>query len=328
MAQWLLILTLLAACLASAPAQAQTTPRWEMATEYPASNISGEGIATFARLITERAAGRLTIAPSFDNASGVTAAQMVDAVRTGRIQAADAFAGPMEKIDPIFAISSLPFLVHSVDDAKRLATLARPRYRDVLAQHGSHLLYITIWPPTGLWSKRPVAAPADLQGLTLRAYDPNSAAVMKQAGANAENLPFNEAIAKLKTGHLEAILSSGDGGAGRRLWDDLPHFTAINYAIPVSIAFVQSAAHDALPPDIRTIVDRAALDTEAAQWASIATRTEQNYVRMRANKVEIAGDVSPTLRAVFDAAAKATIQAWRNTAGAEATAVLDHLDTP
>ena len=309
------------ALLAFGPANAQA--RWEMTTEYPASNISGEGISTFARLIAERAGGRLVIAPTFDASSGVTAAQMVEAARTGRIQAADAFAGPMQKVDPVFAISSLPFLVHSFGDAKRLAEFARPRYRDALAQHGSHLLYVTIWPSTGLWSKRPVAQPSDLQGLITRAYDPNSAEVMKRAGAVAEYLPFGEAIAQLKAGRLDAILSSGDGGAGRRLWDDLPYFAAINYAIPVSVAFVQAAAYDALPPDVQAIVDKAATDTEAAQWASTPLREEQNYARMRTNKVMIAADVSPELQAVFARAAQATIEVWRRDADPASLAVMN-----
>ena len=322
--QLVIVLGLAAAFLGSMPTYAQV--RWEMTTEYPSSNISGEGVSTFARLIAERAGGRLVISPSFDASSGITAAQMVEAARAGHIQAADAFAGPMEKVDPVFAISSLPFLVRSFDDAKRLSELARPRYRDVLAQHGSHLLYVTIWPSTGLWSKQRVAQPADLHGLMMRTYDSNSAEVMKLAGANAEYLPFGEALAKLKAGRLDAILSSGDGGAGRRLWDDLPNFTAINYAIPVSVAFVQSAAYDALPPDLQGIVDQAARDTEVAQWASTPLREEQNYMRMRANKVAIADDVSPTLRAVFTAAAKATIEAWRKGAGPEALAVLERLE--
>jgi|1186.fasta_scaffold38952_2 TRAP-type C4-dicarboxylate transport system substrate-binding protein len=45
----------------------------------------------------------------------------------------------------------------------------------------------------------------------------------------------------------ELKISSGEmrraaGGAGRKLWDFLPYFTAINYAMPVSIVFVRSEA--------------------------------------------------------------------------------------
>ena len=39
------------ALLAHLPAQAQT--RWEIATEYPANAMPGEGVALFAKLVTE-----------------------------------------------------------------------------------------------------------------------------------------------------------------------------------------------------------------------------------------------------------------------------------
>jgi TRAP-type C4-dicarboxylate transport system substrate-binding protein len=56
----------LVALLAQAPARAQT--HWEIAMEYPANAMPGEGIALFAKLVTERSGGRLTVTPSFDAA--------------------------------------------------------------------------------------------------------------------------------------------------------------------------------------------------------------------------------------------------------------------
>jgi hypothetical protein len=39
-------------------------------------------------------------------------------------------------------------------------------------------------------------------------------------------------VPRLRAGELDAVLSSGDGGAGARLWEVLPHFTALDYASP------------------------------------------------------------------------------------------------
>ena len=64
--------------------------------------------------------------------------------------------------------------------------------------------------------------------------------------------------AALKEHRLNALLTSGDGGVGRRLWEFLPHFTAINYAIPVSIAFVRSETFAALSADMQQKVSAAA----------------------------------------------------------------------
>ena len=51
---------------------------------------------------------------------------MLAAIAEGRVQAGDAFAGALEAKDSIFALPSLPFLVASTADAKRLADIARP----------------------------------------------------------------------------------------------------------------------------------------------------------------------------------------------------------
>src|SRR4051812_25017492 len=163
--------------LAGAPALAQI--KWEMTTEYPATTISGEGVTGFAAFLAEKSKGRLIVNPSYDAAKKVTSGEMVRAINAGTIEAGDAFAGPLEPVDPIFALSSLPFLARSIPDARRLADLARPNYEKALARHGQRLLYLTLWPATGLWSKRPVRVPEDLRSLSIRAYDYNSAEVMR-----------------------------------------------------------------------------------------------------------------------------------------------------
>src|SRR4051812_37151529 len=96
------ILVALLALLVGAPALAQT--KWEMTTEYPASTISGEGITTFAALVAGKSKGRLIVNLSYDAAKKVTSGEMVRAIIAGTIEAGDAFAGPLEPVDPIFAL--------------------------------------------------------------------------------------------------------------------------------------------------------------------------------------------------------------------------------
>ena len=114
-------------------------------------------------------AGKLTIKPSFDAAAGIKSAGMLAAIAEGRVQAGDAFAGSLEAEDPIFALPSLPFLVTSIADAKRLSDIARPYLAAVLEKKGLRLLYLTPWPPSGIWSRTPLKKPSDL----VRPFDPH-----------------------------------------------------------------------------------------------------------------------------------------------------------
>ena len=316
------LMPIIALALSLSPAAlAQTV--WEMPTEYPASAIPGEGVATFAKLVNERSGGRLTINPSFDAAKGIKSAGMVAAVQEGKVAAGDAFAGALGAVNPLFGLSSLPFLATSIEDARRLAEIARPTYAKVFAGYGQRILYTTPWPASGIWSKQPVTSAKDLAGLSIRTYDATSTTVMDNAGAKAMNLSFADAMPKVKDGSVTAVLSSGDGGAGRNLWQFLPHFSEVNYALPISLATVNLAAYEALPADLRAIVDEAAAETERRQWSAIRTRLDENYARMRANGVIIHADLPADLTQRLATAGKAAVEEWRGKAGAEGAAILD-----
>lgn len=307
--------------LAAAPASAQVT--WRMTTEYPQSNISGIGLVTFSKLAAERTGGFVITTTAFDNELKISSGEMPRAAQDGRIIGGDAFAGQLSDFDAVFGLSTLPFVVQSVDVARAVNTRARPLYEKALQAHGLKLLYLTIWPATGLWSDRPLGSADDLRQLSVRAYDDNSAAVMGAVASSAKFLPFNEAIAGLKNHTLSAFLTSGDGGAGRQLWDYLPYFTPINYAMPVSLTFVRSEAFAALPEEIQKQVLAAAAETEQSQFDLLANRTAENYVRMRANGVNIAEQApAPVLAALRQAAAN-PIAAWRARVAPDTVEIVD-----
>lgn len=301
-------------------AEAQTV--WRMTTEYPATAIPGQGVTTFAERLAATSGGRITIVPSYDASLGIKSAGMLDAVQSNTIEAGDAFAGALASVDPVFQLSSLPFLATSIADARRLTDLARPLYARVLALHGQRLLYTTPWPPSGIWSKRALAGPADLAALTIRTYDETSNRVMSAAGAGAVMISFADAMPKLRDGSVNAVLSSGDGGAGRRLWELLPHFTEISYVMPLSIATINASLYAALPDDLKRAVDTAARATDDAQWALIETRQAENYATMRRNGVTIAADPDLALLAPLKAGGVAITAEWERAAGPEAAALL------
>jgi TRAP-type transport system periplasmic protein len=304
------------------PGAALAQSQWKMTTEYPQSNISGIGLVTFGKLLSSKTLGALTTVTAFDNELKITSRDMPQAAQDRRIDGGDAFAAPLETSDPIFGLSALPFVVQSVETAKAVNAKARPLYERALAVKGMKLLYVTIWPATGIWSDQPLKSEEDLHALAVRAYDKSSADVLRAAGAAAEFLPFNEAIAKVKEHKLNAILTSGDGGAGRKLWDDLHHFTPINYAIPVSIAFIRKDAFDALPADQQAAVDAAAAETENSQIELLVNRTAENYARMRANGVSI-DEPAPAIIAALKKAGTGPIAAWQAKVSPEAAAILD-----
>jgi len=307
--------------LSTVPASAQVT--WRMTTEYPENNISGIGLVTFSRLVAERTGGFVTTAPAFDNELKIISSEMPRAALDGRIAGGDAFSGPLSSLDPVFGLSTLPFVVQSIETARAANARARPLYEKALAAQGLKLLYLTVWPSSGLWSDRPIAEAGAMASLIVRTYDNSSTDVMGAAGASAQFLPMDAAIAALKEHRLNAFLTSGDGGVGRKLWDFLPYFTTINYAMPVSVAFVRADLFAALPQATQAQVLAAATETEQSQFDLLTHRISENYARMRENGVHIAEPAPPSVVAALRQAATAPIAAWKARVGREAVEIVE-----
>ena len=296
---------------------------WDMPTEYPQSAMPGLGVTTFAKHLAELSAGKIQIRPSFDASAGIRSAGMLAAIAEGRVQAGDAFAGALEGEDAIFALPSLPFLVTSIADARRLADLARPFLAAALQNRGQRLLYLTPWPPSGIWSKVPLKAPSDLSSLSIRTYDKVSSEVFASVGAKAASISFADTMPKLVEGSINAVLSSGDGGAGRGLWKFLPYFSEITYSLPLSVASVNQTIYDALSPDLREAIDTAGRQTEMALWLALSTRLQENYQRMRENGVSIDSSPAAAVVAALQSGAAAAQRAWCARSGPICLQILD-----
>jgi len=306
------------ATLLTRVAQADPSMHWTIATEYPTNAMPGEGIAVFAAAASNEI---LTVHPRFDAPEGLRSAAMPQAVRDGTVMAGDSFAATLAPLDPIFQLSGLPFLTGSPADAARLLALARSAYDASLAAQGLTLLYATPWPPSGIWSRDAVADDiAGLQGLRIRTYDAASTRVFAAAGAQPQQISFADALPLLRSGSLDAVLSSGDGGAGARLWETLPHFTALDYAVPLSLAFCSASAMAALPAETADHVRHAAEATQTRQFAAMATRILENERRMRQHDVQLA--TAPALRSALQSLAAPVVATWAETAGQAAQAIL------
>ncbi len=297
-------------CLLLFPAALQAQTVWDMPTEYPQNAMPGVGLTAFTKHVAESSAGKLEIRPSFDAKAGIKSASMLAAIAEGRVQAGDAFAGALEAEDPIFALPSLPFLVTSTAEAKRLADIARPYLAAALQKKGLRLLYLTPWPPSGIWSKTPLTSPPDLAGLSIRTYDKTSTDVFLSVGAKAASISFADTMPKLVDGSINAVLSSGDGGAGRKLWEYLPRFSEITYSLPLSIASVNQAAYDGLSQDVKAAVDTASRQTEGELWLALSTRLDENYQRMHQNGVAIDTSPEPQIVEALRTGAAAAQRAW------------------
>ena len=122
---------------------------------------------------------------------------------------------------------------------------------------------------------------------------------------------------------MNAVLSSGDGGAGRQLWKYLPNFADVGYAAPLSLASISLEAWSSLDDAGRAAIEAAAGETSEHQWAALASRLAENFARMRANGVAIDDKPPAEIMAALRAAAAASIADWLSRADPDAKAVFE-----
>lgn len=317
----------LALCLvlAGSPAVAQTIT-WEMPNEYPRTSIHGEGDVFFGDLLAKKTKGRVTVVHRFEHDSGLTSKDMFEAVASGKLPIADVYGGAIGEIEPIFLLPSLPFVAVSTDQARALLETAQADYEQALARHNQRLLYASPWPPTGVWAKQPVTSLEALKGLHLRTYDENGTITFKALGADPIALPFSQAMPKLRAGEIQAVLSSGDGGAGAELSTYLDHFTAISYAMPLSLVTINLDVWNKLDGRTKRAVRDAASATQARQWTAIRKRVEENYLGMQAHRVQVTTAVPPPFTRELKEAGRQAIEAWLARIGTEGRVLLADYD--
>lgn len=142
-------------------------------------------VEQFAASVYERSEGRLKVYV-FPNSQLVNLDEhVVDAVATGRMEAAIVPGRYVEKAVPAQAIESLPFVFDGWDGFKRVSQ--NKEFRNALnAEYGARNLVLIDWNVSGWgWfaSKGgPVIRPGDLEGLRVSVTEPEEAAMVHLAG--------------------------------------------------------------------------------------------------------------------------------------------------
>jgi len=299
---------------------APTSLVWTVATSYPSDTVSGQSVRSFAADLTEATGRRLVAHPRYRVPD--VAGKLLADVQSGRIQVASLFAGSIGKLDPIFELQTLPFRVHTIEDARRLACLARERYETAFSRIGLRLLFISPWPPSGLWSRWHVFAPHTLSGMRALAYDQASMQIFTAFGMDAFEMSAEEALQGVKRGTLDAVLSSGDGEIGRAFAEDIHNFTALDYAYPISFVVVSAHTFDALPRLIQGSIVETSKATERAQWDALPARILSNAAAMRQHGVTVNTNLDPTLRKDLLSAGYSSGESWLARVPPEDAAVL------
>lgn len=308
------------ACAVALPAAAQEY-RWDMPNSFGQSSSDGVADVVFAELLQEASDGRIEIVHHFDGALGFRGADILDAVADGAVPIARHATPFYGGQDPMFLLSTLPFLTSTPEDVQTMHEISLPYIEETFARFDQVVISAGLFPPSGIWSRDAIYTLDDLQGLRLRAFDLNSLETFSGAGAAAVNLNWGDVFPGLSTGLIDAVVTSADLGNASGIESYTPNFLEINWAVPLSYVTVNRDVWDGLPEDLQAALLEAGEEATRRTFARLETQVAENYAEMREKGVNIIETPDEALMEALRAAAEPVIASWREAAGDRASAL-------
>ena len=302
---------------------------WDLSDEYAANATSGMAANFFINELHNRVGDALSIVYQGGGALGFRSVDHFDAVQDGAVQSAVTLATQLGGIDPLFNLSSLPFIANSPREAYLLWQAARAEYARTFEENGMVLLWATANAPSGIHGPAPITSVDALEGLRIRTYDVNGTNTLRHAGAAPLQIAWSDLVPQLSTGGIDAVLTSAEGGELLSIWDYCSDFTELNYAMALFMCHVNRDEFDALPQDVQdTMMDLVDV-CDAHNWAAMQDIVETAYSSLEGGGMTITrgADVPPEVFDHLNAAAEDVKAAWLEEAGDRGAAVLDRFET-
>lgn len=280
--RWLRAAALLAI---AGTAHAQAT-QWQLATGYRAEVFHTENLRQFAKEVAAATSGALQIDVQPNNQLAKLN-EIRAQVEAGKIAAGEVIMTSLVKEVPTAGADAVPFIVGSYDDARRLWQHQRPVVEQALAQRGLVALYAVPWPSQGLYTTRPIASIADLKGARMRTYNATTVRIAELLGATPVDVPMVDVGKALASGRMDSMITSGVTGVENKVWDHLKYFYDIRAWFPKNLVLVNKARFDALAPEQREALRRAAQAAEERGWAASEAAAAASLKELAAHGMRI-----------------------------------------
>ena len=295
--------------------------KWDMALAYGAGNFHSANAAEFAKNVTEKSGGKLTIV-THPGGSLFKGGEIFRAVRTGQAQIGERFMSALGKEDPLLEVDSQPFLATSYDDAMKLYKASKPEIVKGIDEKGLIFLYAVPWPAQGLYSKKAINSVGDLKGLKFRAYNSATIRIAELTGMAPTKIEAAEISQAFSTGAVESMITSPTTGKNSKIWENgVGYFYDIAAWFPKNMVIVNKDAWNKLDSATQKLVMNEAALAERKGWdlskkGNVADKKALSNAGMKVGKVNSA------LQKHFQKVGATMADEWKAKAGARGVSVL------
>lgn len=268
----LAVLPLLAVCLATQPAGAQTI-ELRVSHFLPPNHTFHKAMQSWGEELEKESGGRLKLRLYPAGQLGGGANRQFDAARNGVSDIAISLHGATPGRYALTELVSLPYTAPSAGTrsaitSKRLTELAP----DFLAKEheGLRILYMAVTPPLLVHSKVPIRKFEEFKGLKVRYAGTNFKNIIEALGAVPLAVPPPETQDALSKGIVDAATFPYEGAASFRLGTAVKHSIEPPIAAASFAVVMNPAKYNSLPQDLKALIDKttgpAAAEKFGASW--------------------------------------------------------------
>ena len=295
--------------------------KWDMALAYGAGNFHSANAAEFAKNVTEKSGGKLTIV-THPGGSLFKGGEIFRAVRTGQAQIGERFMSALGKEDPLLDVDSQPFLATSYDDAMKLYNASKPEIVKGLDGKGLVFLYAVPWPAQGLYSKKAINSVSDLKGLKFRAYNSATIRIAELTGMAPTKIEAAEISQAFSTGAVESMITSPTTGKNSKIWENgVGYFYDIAAWFPKNMVIVNKDAWNKLDSATKKLVMSEAAVAEKKGW-ELSKKGNVADKKALADAGMKVGKVNSALEKHFQKVGATMADEWKAKAGSRGASVL------
>ncbi len=295
--------------------------KWDMALAYGAGNFHSANATEFAKNVTEKSGGKLTIV-THPGGSLFKGGEIFRAVRTGQAPIGERFMSALGKEDPLLEIDSLPFLATSYTDAMKLYKASKAEIAKSLDDKGLVFLYAVPWPAQGLYSKKEINSVADLKGLKFRAYNGATIRIAELTGMAPTKIEAAEISQAFSTGAVESMITSPTTGKNSKIWENgVKYFYDIAAWFPKNMIIANKKAWNKLDKETQELIMKEAALAERKGW-QLSKMGNKNDKKALADAGMSVGKVNSALKQHFEKVGAQMASEWTKKAGARGQSVL------
>ncbi len=263
-----------------------------------------KGLEYFKKIIEERSKGKIK-ATIYSGGELGDSRSLIEGMQMGTVHIVVTAVAPLSAFEPKLMLSDLPFIFDTHNQAEKVldGPVGKKIAQDLPKKAKIRLLSYWVSGFRNVFNdEKPVKTVKDLEGMKIRVMEtPVHIDTFNQLGAIPTPMSFGELYMALAQGVVDAAENDADAFWSQRFYEVCNYYSRTKHSYTALALTISEKFYQSLPPDLKAVVDQAALDARDYERDIARQMNEQAIEKLKAKGIKINDvDTKPFRAAVAD----------------------------